>query len=53
MKYLEVEELIVGRTYLCEMYGGLELALKYKGGGEFVDYLYLDIDICYAIREIP
>ena len=45
-------ELIVGRMYLCETYEGLDLALKYKGGGEFADYLYLDIDIRY-VKEMP
>ena len=52
MTYLEEGELIVGKTYLCETYDGLELALKYNGAGEFQDYLHLDGDIRYAIKEL-
>lgn len=52
IKYLEEEELIVGKTYLCETNDGLELSLTYVGAGEFAGYLHLGSEIRYAIKEI-
>ncbi len=35
--YLELDELIKGKTYECETYHGIAILLKYVGAGDFSD----------------
>ncbi len=50
MKYIEEEDLIVGRTYSCEMYDGIERDLRYIGDGEFA--ISLEGYVRYAIKDL-
>lgn len=57
MEYLETEELVVGKLYVCILYDNSkqEITLTYIGNGYFEDdcLLYSDWgDVRYVLREV-
>ncbi len=53
MSYLELDELVVGTWYVCQLYDGSEVNLQYFGGPHFEcgQYLYTILgDVRYVLR---